>query len=240
MKLLVVDDYAAMSRAVADIVVAQSKTKPESSMIWPTGETPVGAAKELVARFESSQFDPSDMRFVQLDEYVGLRNDDPRTLFGWMDRVLLKPLKICPCSIVRFQANTKFPEKACAAYDAEIEACGGIDLCVLGLGPNGHIGFNEPPAPADAPTRAITLTEETIESNSRYWGGRDKVPLQAVTAGMKQLLSARHIVLVVSGAHKRDILKQVLTGPVSPAVPASLLQGRLNVTIIADRAAAPE
>lgn len=239
MKLVVVEDYAAMSRAVADIVVAQAKAKPNASMIWPTGNTPVGAAKELVERFERKEFDPSRMMFVQLDEYLGITPGDPRALFGWMDRALLKPLKVCPCNIVRFQ-STKHADVACDVYDSEIEDMGGIDLCVLGLGPNGHIGFNEPPAPADAPTRAITLTEETIESNAQYWGGRDKVPLHAVTAGMRTLLAARHIVLIVSGAHKRDILQKVLTGPVSPLVPASFLQGRANVTIIADKAAAPE
>lgn len=240
MKLLVVEDYAAMSRAVADIVVAQAKAKPESSLIWPTGNTPVGAAKELVERFQEREFDPSKMVFVQLDEYLGLELDDPRTLFGWMEKVLLKPLKVCPCNVVRFQSDTKFPKLTCEVYDSEIEDLGGVDLCVLGLGPNGHIGFNEPPASANAPTRTVILSDETIESNSEYWGGRDNVPLSAITAGMSTLLAAKHIVLIVSGAHKRDILQRVLSGPVSQEVPASLLQGRANVTIIADREAAPQ
>jgi glucosamine-6-phosphate deaminase len=238
MKVIVVDDYAAMSQAAADVVVSLAKVNPTASIVWPTGDTPVGAAKELVSRKEIGTFDPSWLRFVQLDEYVGLNRDDPRTLYGWMDRVLLKPLKVCDCNIVRFDANAKDLEAACRSYDEAIRLGGGIDLCVLGLGPNGHLGFNEPPAPADAPTRAISLTEETIVSNSKYWGGRDQVPLQAITAGMVQLLASKQIVVLVSGAHKKSILQKVINGPVSAMVPASLLQGRANVTIIADKAAA--
>jgi glucosamine-6-phosphate deaminase len=239
MKVIVTKDYAEMSRVAADYVVALSEENPAASIVWPTGTTPLGAAQELAKRKALCQFDPSHLRFIQLDEYAGLPEGDPRTLFGWMDRALLRPLQICECNMVRFDANARDLDAACRAYDHEVCEGGGIDLCVLGLGPNGHIGFNEPPAPPDAPTRPIALTAETVESNASYWGGRERVPLKAVTAGMGRLLEARHILLLVSGAHKREILQKVLTGPVSPLVPASFLRGHSNVTIIADKAALP-
>jgi glucosamine-6-phosphate deaminase len=116
-----------------------------------------------------------------------------------------------------------------------VQAAGGFDLCILGLGPNGHLAFNEPPVEATSDTRVVTLTEESIESNSLYWGGRDQVPPQAMTAGLRPLLAAKLVILLVSGAKKRDILRRVMSGPVTGAVPASFLQLHANVIVIADK-----
>ena len=128
------------------------------------------------------------------------------------------------------------PEAVCRAYDAAVAAAGGFDLSVLGLGPNGHLGFNEPPADPDSPTRVVTLTEASVESNARYWGGRDQVPRQALTAGMAALLAARQTLLLVSGAHKRAILRQTVAGPATPdCARVSYLQQAANV----DRARRP-
>jgi glucosamine-6-phosphate deaminase len=127
----------------------------------------------------------------------------------------------------------------CCAYDEAVAQEGGLDLSVLGLGPNGHLGFNEPPADPDSSTRVVTLSPESVTSNARYWGASDRVPRKAVTAGMRVLLAARHTVLVVSGAHKRDILRRALVGPETPDVPASFLRRAAGVTVVADRAAAP-
>jgi glucosamine-6-phosphate deaminase len=182
-------------------------------------------------------FDPSRLRIFQLDGYLGLALDDPRSLYGWLKRSFIDPLNIAPAQVIMLPDDTTDPEATCKAFDDAVAQAGGFDLSVLGLGPNGHLGFNEPPSPATATTRRVQLTEASIESNARYWGGRDKVPHEAITCGMKQLLAAKQTLLVVSGARKVNILKATMEGPITPEVPASLLRTASNVTVIADRAA---
>jgi glucosamine-6-phosphate deaminase len=147
-------------------------------------------------------------------------------------------MQIPDINVVRLPGDAPDPKAVCAAYERAVEAAGGIDLAVLGLGPNGHLGFNEPPSDPRSPTRIVDLTEESVESNARYWGGRERVPRQALTAGMSVMLAARHILLVASGERKADILQRALQGPVTAAVPASYLQQAPHVTVIADHAAA--
>lgn len=237
MRLIVTDDYAALSRAGADLLVTLIAAKPTATTVLATGETPLGAYAELAARHGRGEIDASRLRAVQLDEYLGLAPDDRRSLYGWMRRAFLDPLGIAPATVVRLHGDAGDPLAACRVYDAAVRAAGGLDLAVLGLGPNGHLGFNEPPAGPDVPTRVVSLSEESVRSNARYWGGRDQVPRAALTAGMSTLLAARQTVLLVSGAHKRAILHRVMAGPVTPDVPASYLQRASNVTVIADAAA---
>jgi glucosamine-6-phosphate deaminase len=154
-------------------------------------------------------------------------------------RSFVEPLGVPSANVVRLRGDGQDVEAACRAFDHAVEMAGGFDLAVLGLGPNGHLGFNEPPSPLDAPTRVVSLTEASIESNARYWGGRDRVPARAVTVGMDLLLAARSTLLVVSGARKASILRRTVAGRPDPEVPASLLQLAANVTVIADRAAWP-
>lgn len=181
--------------------------------------------------------DTSRLTVFQLDEYLDVTADDSRSLYGWAKSALLDPLGIPDRNMVRLPGDTRDPEASCRAYAAAVRERGGIDLAVLGLGPNGHLGFNEPPSPPDAPTRPVDLTESSIESSSRYWGGRERVPRRALTAGMAELLAARHVVLLVAGAAKREILRRALWEPATPLVPASYLQGAPRVTVIADAAA---
>lgn len=237
MHLIVADDYDGVSRLAADVVAETLVAKPGAAIVVATGETPMGLYSELTARRERGDIDTSRLRAFQLDEYLGLPDDDRRSLYGWMRRSFLDPLAISPERVVRLPGDTPDPDAACRAYEEAVASCGGIDLAILGLGPNGHLGFNEPPVGPDAPTRVVALTEESVESNARYWGGRDEVPRQALTAGMTVLLAARRTLLVVSGTHKREILRQARHGPVSPQVPASYLQQSSNVTVVADRAA---
>lgn len=233
--LIVAPDYNALSIMAAEIVAQAMRRKPSAAVVWPTGATPEGAACELAERKKRGQFDPSQMRLIQLDEYLGLTLDDPRTLYKWMERSFIETVGVPPANIMRFDTGAGDQAIACREYDRQISETGGIDLCVLGLGLNGHVGFNEPPVDAGVPTRVVALSPGTIAAHAEYFGGYDTVPRQAVTLGMAQILGAKEILLLVSGAHKKNIFKRAFSDVVSAAVPASWLTGRGNVTIIVDR-----
>ncbi len=237
MNIVIVDDYAALSRAGADIVAALLATKPEAVLVVATGDTPMGVYRELAKRREQGALETAYLRAFQLDAYLGLASDDPRSLYGWMLRSFVIPLAIPMAHVVRLPGDLPDYEAACRTYDSQVASVGGFDLAILGLGPNGHLGFNEPPSGPNDPTRMVDLTPASIVSNARYWGGESQVPLQALTCGMDLLLAARQTLLVVSGAHKHTILHQMIDGPITPDVPASYLQSAANVTIIADQSA---
>ena len=240
MRLLVTENYEALSRLAADLIAGFVEAQPRGTVVLATGNTPMGAYAELAKRRQEQVFDATGLRVCQLDEYLGLEDGDERSLYGWMDRSFLQPQSVPPENVLRLNGNSADPDGDCRKYDQTLDSTGGYDLSVLGLGPNGHLAFNEPPAGSDSASRVITLSQESLASNAAYWGGQDKVPLRAVTAGLKHLLAARQTILLVSGAHKRDILQKVLYGPVTPSVPASYLQLAQNVTIIADKEAAGE
>lgn len=237
MELTIVDDYPALSRAGADWLVNAIRTKPDAAIVVATGDTPMGTYRELADRRSRGQIDTSRLRVFQLDAYVGVGLDDRRSLFGWMCRALIEPLGIVEANVVRLAGDAADPWEACRVYETAARQAGGFDISVLGLGPNGHLGFNEPPSLPDARTRVVDLTPESIVSNARYWGGEEQVPRQALTCGMDLLLSARRTLLLVSGAHKYEILHRAIEGPQTPEVPASYLQSAANVTVLADRAA---
>jgi glucosamine-6-phosphate deaminase len=238
-RLLVAEDYAALSRAGAGLIAGVIRANPAAAIVLATGETPMGVYRELAARRQRGEFDTSRLRIFQLDAYLGLAAGDPRSLYGWLARSVLEPLGIPEANVVRLPGDAPDPAAACRVYDAAVRAAGGLDLSVLGLGPNGHLGFNEPPSDAGAPTRVVALTEASVRSNARYWGATDQVPRAAITAGLDVLLAGRQTLLLVSGEHKREILRRSIAGPVMPQVPASYLQQAANVTVIADRAAWP-
>lgn len=237
MELIITEDYPALSRAGAELVAGVINATPNAAIVVATGDTPMGMYRELAEQYRNGTLQTERLRIFQLDAYLGLAPADRRSLYGWMLRSFIEPLGIRERNIVRLPGDAPDPAAVCAAYDQALDKAGGFDLAILGLGPNGHLGFNEPPADPHSPTRMIDLTEESIESNARYWGGRDLVPRQALTCGMAGLLGARRTLLVVSGARKYSILHRTVEGPVSPDVPASYLQTIPGVTVIADRAA---
>jgi len=237
MKVMVTAEGAALSRLAADLIVAAIRAKPQSNVIFPTGKTPIGLYQELISRFQQGVFDPSQLRIFLLDEYVGVGPTDPRSMVGWLQRELFTPLAIRPEQITPLAGDAADLDAACQTYVAAVATAGGIDLAILGLGPNGHLGYNDPPAAGDAPTRALRLSQSSLDTCARDWGADVALLPMALTAGMDLLLGARQKVLLVSGAAKQPILRASLLGPITPDVPASYLQQADNVTVIADEAA---
>jgi len=240
MHLILTKDYAEMSRVAADYIADLIRAKPDATLTPPTGSTPVGLFQELAARQQRGEIDLSRLRIFLMDEYLGVTPDDPRSLYGWLQRAFLDPLQIPAANVVPLPGHTGDPDAACRDYHTAVLAAGGFDLALLGLGPNGHLGYNDPPADASSTTRVLTLSESSLDGAAGYFGGRERVPRQALTVGMDLLLAARQKILIVSGAHKREILRQTLLGPVTPQVPSSYLQQAENVTVIVDEAAADE
>ena len=218
-----------VAHRAADLIAQQIRTKPDATLLIATGNTPLPTYAELAAR----DLGTHQVRAVQLDEYLGVSEDDPRSLYAWMRRDFIQPLGIE--RTLRFEPHAPDPRAFCERYAQRIRDLGGIDLAILGLGPNGHLGFNEPPSSADAPTRVVTLSDASVASNAAYWQGLG-VPRRALTVGMDLILGAKTCLLLVTGEHKRDILQRTLHGPVTPEVPASFLQNAA-LTVLADEAA---
>jgi glucosamine-6-phosphate deaminase len=237
--LRVVEDAPALARTAAAEIAALIGERPDAVLLAATGNTPMGCYAELARLRESGDLDVSRTRIVQLDDYLGLDDGDPRSLFRWMERALLIPLGIGRERTLAIMSDgDEDPELACRAYEAQIEALGGIDLAILGLGRNGHLGFNEPPSSADAPTRVVSLTPESLESNAAYWS-EGRVPERAVTAGMSVILAARRVLVLVSGAAKAPVLGRLMESGPDSWLPASHLHLHANASILADREAAP-
>ncbi len=231
-------DAGDLAREAAGLIADAITADPRAVLVVATGETPEPTYREL-ARYVGSGLDVSRIHLFQLDEYAGIAHDDRRSLYGWTMRGLAEPLGVEPERVTRLDGAAADLEASCRRYEAEVEEAGGFDLAILGLGPNGHLGFNEPPSDRDAPTRAVELTAASVASNARYWGGADHVPRRAITAGMDLLMATSRILLIVSGSRKRSILARVLDGPIGPDVPASFLQEHRDVVVLTDRDARP-
>jgi glucosamine-6-phosphate deaminase len=234
-RVRVVENVGELDRAGADVVARALVATPAASMTVATGRSPMGLYAHLAARRSSEGLDTRAITAFQLDEYLGLAADDRRSLYAWMRRSFLDPMGVTADRVVRLPVDGDM-DAGCAAFDRAVDTRGGLDLAILGLGRNGHLGFNEPPSDRESPTRVVALSPLTLEDNARYWGDGARVPTTAVTMGLRRLLRARSIVLVVSGQEKRGILHRVLEGPVGPEVPASFLrEAESDVTVIVDR-----
>ena len=230
-------DYKDMSRKAANIISAQVIMKPNCTLGLATGSTPLGIYDQLTEWYKKGDLDFSAVHSVNLDEYRGLPKENDQSYYYFMHKNLFDRVKIRP-------ENTNVPngmepdaEKECRRYEKLIADLGGIDLQLLGLGHNGHIGFNEPGEAFEKETHCVDLQERTIEANKRFFDSADEVPRQAYTMGIKTIMQAKKILVAVSGEDKAEIVKKAFFGPVTPAVPASILQMHNDVTVVADEAA---
>ena len=235
----VVPDEGALARRAADIVAETVGWTPAAAIAVPTGSTPLGMFAELVERVGRREVDLSAVHVFCLDEYLGVRPEDPNSLTGWLRRSFLEPAGIDPARVRALPALDPDPAAGAARYEAELAARGGLELAVLGLGPNGHVAYNEPGATADSRTRVVDLTPESIAQASAYWEPGVPTPSRALTIGIGTLLEARRLVLIVSGGAKAEMLRRALQEPMSAAVPASWLRlAGERLEVIADEAAA--
>jgi glucosamine-6-phosphate deaminase len=191
----------------------------------------------LIEWYKKGDIDFSEITTINLDEYTGLSGDDANSYRYFMMTNFWAHINIKPENTHIPDGLAYDPESECIRYDGIISACGGIDMQLLGLGHNGHIGFNEPGAAFDKDTHLVALTESTIEANRRFFGVADVMPRRAYTMGIRSIMQSRKILVIASGAHKAKILKEAFFGPVTPMVPASVLQLHNNVTLVGDEGA---
>ena len=238
MKIIVAKDYAEMSRKAASIIAAQLIQKPDCVLGLATGGTPVGTYEKLVEWYNQGDLDFSQVTTVNLDEYRGLPRSNDQSYWYFMHDNLFNHVNVRPDAVNVPNGENPDAEAACAEYEEIIKSVGGIDLQLLGIGHDGHIGFNEPADHFAVTTQCVDLTEETIEANKRFFASKDDVPRQAYTMGIGTIMKARKVLLIANGTGKAEIVKKSFFGPVCPQVPASILQLHPDFTLVIDEEAA--
>ena len=226
-----------MSKKAAHIIAAQIVLKPDCVLGLATGSTPVGTYKNLVEWYKNGDLDFSTLSSCNLDEYRGLSPENDQSYRYFMNTNLFDHVNIRKDHTFVPDGLQENSDQACQMYEQIIRDLGGIDLQLLGLGHNGHIGFNEPAEDFPKITHCVDLTESTIQANKRFFEKESDVPRQAYTMGIGTIMSAKKILVVVSGEDKAKILNKIINGPITPQVPASILQLHPDVTIVADNAA---
>ena len=237
MKIYKAKDYKDMSRKAANIISAQMIMKPNCVLGLATGSTPIGTYAQLVEWYNKGDLDFSEVTTVNLDEYKGLPRTNDQSYYYFMHQHLFDRVNIDPERTNVPNGMEPDAEKECGRYEELIRSLGGVDLQLLGLGHNGHIGFNEPGEAFEKETHCVDLTESTIEANKRFFASAGDVPKQAYTMGIKTIMQAKKILIVVNGENKADIVERAFFGPVTPEVPASILQLHNDVTLVGDEAA---
>ena len=235
MKLICIENYAEMSVVTGKIIVDKIRTTQSLTLGFATGSTPKGVYNYLIEDHRANGTSYQQVKSVNLDEYIGLKAQDPNSYHYFMRQNLFDHLDIK-------QNHTHIPngaagdlEQECLRYEQLIKALGGVDLQLLGIGQNGHIGFNEPGTPFSSRTQIVTLARNTREANSRFFNSLEDVPTHAITMGIASILESKEILLLVSGEKKAEALLKFMNGEISEEFPASALKHHQNVTVIADR-----
>ena len=238
MKIIRAKDYQDMSRKAANIISAQVIMKPNCVLGLATGGTPVGTYAQLVDWYNKGDLDFSEVTTVNLDEYRGLPKEHPQSYWYFMNENLFSKVNIDPAKTNLPDGTNLDTAAECARYNGIIHKLGGIDLQLLGIGSNGHIGFNEPGQAFELETHCIDLAPTTIEANKRFFDGNENlVPKQAYTMGIKTIMQARKVLVVANGKAKAQAVKDAVTGPVTPACPGSILQLHPDCILVADEEA---
>ena len=227
-------DYNDMSGKAANIISAQVIIKPNCVLGLATGSTPEGTYKQLVEWYKKGDLDFANVKAVNLDEYKGLSKDNDQSYAYFMRKHLFDHINIDINNTFIPDGLESDSQKECNRYNNVIKSLGGVDLQLLGIGGNGHIGFNEPGEAFEKETHCVKLTEDTIKANSRFFTSLDLVPKYAYSMGIKNIMQAKSILLVASGKSKAEALYKAIYGEIVPSVPASILQLHNNVTIVAD------
>ncbi len=237
MELIIAENYDEMSRKAAHILAAQVTLKPASVLGLATGSTPLGIYEYLAEWYREGDLDFSQVTTVNLDEYYGLSPENEQSYHYFMETNLFSKVNLPAGKHYLPDGKNTDSQAECRRYEDVVDSLGGMDLQLLGLGHNGHIGFNEPASCFEKEVHLVNLSGQTIEANKRFFASADEVPKQAYTMGIGTILKARKILLVVSGEQKAQALRSVVQGKVSPQVPGSILQFHPDVVVVADRAA---
>ena len=237
MRIIKAKDYADMSRKAANIIAAQVILKPDCVLGLATGSTPIGTYKELIKGYENGDLDFSLVKTANLDEYRGLEKSNDQSYDYFMKANLFNHININFDNLNIPNGENPDADAECKRYEEVVKALGGQDLQLLGMGHNGHIGFNEPADEFVKETHCVDLQESTIQANKRFFEKVEDVPTQAYTMGINTIMQAKMILVIVSGADKAEIVKKAFFGPVTPQVPASILQMHPDVVVVVDEAA---
>jgi glucosamine-6-phosphate deaminase len=237
MRVIVVENYEEMSKKAALMIASQLYLNPKSVLGLATGSTPVGMYEELIRLYESGEIDFSQAMSFNLDEYYGISKDKKQSYHSFMKETFFDHINIPEDKRFIPDGLAEDVENECRNYDKSIIEMGGIDIQVLGIGVNGHIGFNEPNINFEAKTHLVNLDEQTIKDNARFFDSIDEVPRQAISMGMKTIMQSKKIVLLASGKNKADAIQKTIEGKITSDLPASLLQIHKDVVIIVDKEA---
>ncbi|HKL42782.1 MAG TPA: glucosamine-6-phosphate deaminase [Clostridia bacterium] len=238
MRLIIEDDYQQMSKKAALLLASQVRLKPNSVLGLATGSTPLGMYNELVSMYQKDEIDFSEVKTFNLDEYYPLSPDNPKSYHHYMYENFFNHINIRQKNINILDGMADNVEHETTEYEIKIHETGGIDLQILGVGSNGHIGFNEPAERLNVTTHLVNLSEETIKANSRFFANKENVPSKAITVGIATILKANRILLLASGENKARVIKETISGHISTQVPSSLLQTHPEVAVIIDKNAA--
>lgn len=237
MNIIITKSYEEMSRKAANFIVSQVTLKPDSVLGLATGSTPIKTYEYIREKYQDDAVDFEETVTFNLDEYIGLGKDDPQSYRYFMDQHLFNHINIKEENIFIPNGLAEEINMECIRYEEEIRKHGGIDLQLLGIGRNGHIGFNEPNVNFEARTHKVSLDEDTIHANARFFDSATEVPTEAISMGIKTIMMSKKILLLASGENKAEAINALVNGPITPKLPASILQLHQDVTLILDESA---